>query len=258
MVTKLKNYEVFLDEDDYFDDDLFSYRSFLITKDEAKTVSGVISNEAEDDFALMKSIFDQMDSLLNLPLVAMLPEPLRTVVKEQEQTTYGMLFYDNEKGFPFTEKDLELLDKQISEYDLGSFIEVNPDVSEGDSIISCYMSLCTCFNFLEPSLLSQEIIDATRKWLKKKDVEIDLSELCTESIFESWSYNEIEKSKAEFFGELIDTVEDFLEEAGVNIPSKDRDIAIANGENPEGLALIYGEDYDYLADAFTKILHITR
>jgi hypothetical protein len=49
-----------------------------------------------------------------------------------------------------------------------------------------------------------------------------------------------------------------LEEKGISIPSEDRDLAIAAGEDPEGLALIYGEDYYYLADTFAEILHITR
>ena len=78
------------------------------------------------------------------------------------------------------------------------------------------------------------------------------------SIINSWSQKEIEESKAEFFGQLIDCVEDFLEEKGISIPSEDRDLAIAAGEDPDGLALIYGEDYDYLTNQFAEILHVTK
>ena len=49
-----------------------------------------------------------------------------------------------------------------------------------------------------------------------------------------------------------------MEEKGISIPSKDRDLTIAAGEDPDGLALIYGEDYDYLANQFAEILHVTR
>ena len=113
------------------------------------TPIGVILDEYEDGFELMRMLFIRLDDLLTLPLASSLPEPLRTVVKEQERSTYGMLFYDNEKGFPFTREELELLDKQIDQYHLGDLIEINPDAREGDPIITYYMSLCTCFNFLE-------------------------------------------------------------------------------------------------------------
>ncbi len=49
-----------------------------------------------------------------------------------------------------------------------------------------------------------------------------------------------------------------MEEKGISIPSEYRDLAIVAGEDPEGLALIYGEDYGYLADQFAKILNVTR
>ena len=174
-----------------------------------------------------------------------------------------MWFYDNEEDFPFTDDELKLLTEQIKQYDLECIIEVNPDAGVGDPIITCYMSLCSCFNFLSPELLSQNLCDETQKFLKKKEVDLNLVDLYHPwlnmiSIINSWSQKEIEESKAEFFGQLIDCVEDFLEEKGISIPSEDRDLAIAAGEDPDGLALIYGEDYDYLADAFAEILHITR
>lgn len=128
----------------------------------------------------------------------------------------------------------------------------------GDPIITCYMSLCTYFNFIGSVTLSQYIIETADVWLSDKGIHLDLSQMNVEKVITSWPRHEIEESRAEFLGQLIDCIEDFLEEKGVYIPSKDRDIAITNGEDPEGLALIYGEDYNYLADAFVEILHITR
>lgn len=111
--------------------------------------------------------------------------------------------------------------------------------------------------------MAQNLCDETQKFLKKKEVDLSLVDLHHPwldmiSIINSWSQKEIEESKAEFFGQLIDCIEDFLEEKGISIPSKDRDLTIAAGEDPDGLALIYGEDYDYLANQFAEILHVTR
>lgn len=67
--------------------------------------------------------------------------------------------------------------------------------------------------------------------------------------------------KPEFFGRLIDTVEDWLadyEFEPKDFPNEDRDIAIEDGEDPEELAIIYGDEYDILADAFAEVVGITR
>lgn len=258
MVTSMYGYEISISEDNYFDDENYMYRQISI-KDDGKTkMVGVVLDEADDEFDLMRTLFDHLDNFFHLPLADTLPEPLRTIVKEQEQSTYGMLFYDNEEGFPFTEEQLELLDKQISQYNLEYFIEINPDAKVGDPIITCYMSLCTYFNFIGSATLSQYITETADVWLSDKGIHLDLSQMNVEKVITSWPRQQIEESKAEFLGQLIDCVEDFLEEKGVYIPSKDRDIAITNGEDPDGLALIYGENYDYLANQFAEILHVTR
>ena len=54
-------------------------------------------------------------------------------------------------------------------------------------------------------------------------------------------------------------VETYLEVFGYDqddIPSDDRNQAIADGEDPDGLALIYGEDYDFLSAKFAEILRV--
>ena len=59
--------------------------------------------------------------------------------------------------------------------------------------------------------------------------------------------------KYEFFGVLIDVAEDFLDEMGItakDIPNNEREDADS--------AIIYGSDYDDLADRFSKRLCISR
>lgn len=62
-----------------------------------------------------------------------------------------------------------------------------------------------------------------------------------------------QSDRCELFGILIDVVEDWLEEKGVThdmIPNEERE--------SEDSAIIYGSDYDYLADRFSAILGIER
>ena len=47
----------------------------------------------------------------------------------------------------------------------------------------------------------------------------------------------------EFTGQIIDIVEDFLEERGITLNNPEIEEAIADGQDPEGLAIIYGTDY---------------
>ena len=52
---------------------------------------------------------------------------------------------------------------------------------------------------------------------------------------------------------LIDIVEDWLEEKGItphDIPNEERE--------DEDAAIIYGSDYDYLADRFSEVIGIDR
>ena len=47
-----------------------------------------------------------------------------------------------------------------------------------------------------------------------------------------------QENRAEFLGQLIDVVEDWLEEQGIDIPNEEKDELNA--------AIIYGSDYDKL------------
>lgn len=65
--------------------------------------------------------------------------------------------------------------------------------------------------------------------------------------------NMSQADRCELWGQLIDVVEDWLESKGItpaDIPNPYRE-----GDNP---AIIYGTDYDDLADGFANVLGIDR
>lgn len=65
--------------------------------------------------------------------------------------------------------------------------------------------------------------------------------------------NMTQADRCELFGLLIDAVEDFLEEKGItpeDIPNDERD--------SDSDAIIYGSDYDDLANRFSEVLGIER
>jgi len=55
-----------------------------------------------------------------------------------------------------------------------------------------------------------------------------------------------QETKTEFLGQLIDVVEDWLEEQGIDIPNEEKDELNA--------AIIYGADYDKLQNEFNSIM----
>lgn len=59
-----------------------------------------------------------------------------------------------------------------------------------------------------------------------------------------------QSERAELFGRLIDAVEDWLEEKGITANEEREDV--------EDAAIIYGSDYDDLADRFAAVVGISR
>lgn len=57
----------------------------------------------------------------------------------------------------------------------------------------------------------------------------------------------------EFIGQIIDTFEDFLEEKGVTLNNPEIDEAIADGQDSESCAIIYGTDYGDLQDGLESL-----
>ncbi|MDU3180443.1 MAG: hypothetical protein E6686_03455 [Lachnospiraceae bacterium] len=121
------------------------------------------------------------------------------------------------------------------------------------------------------SIIANEMVDIVSEWLKEKStlcyekfiLSADIQFLIhsIEEVLSNWSPEQIEDDKPQFYGRLIDSVEDFLEKCGIkanDIPCKDRNLSIEDGEDLDGLAIIYSEDYDYLANQFAEILNINR
>ena len=115
------------------------------------------------------------------------------------------------------------------------------------------------------TLYSVKMANVVKDWLKEKNCKKNNDLSCLMDSFEEnlskWTPETIENDKPQFFGVLIDATEDFLESIGIeakDIPSEDKNQAIEDGEDPEGLAIIYGEDYDLLANSFAEILGLTR
>ena len=76
-------------------------------------------------------------------------------------------------------------------------------------------------------------------------------------VYEDSDKDQRHSDRMELLGCLVDAVEDWLESKGItaaDIPSEDRDQAIKDGDDPEELAIIYGEDYDILSGAFERTL----
>lgn len=89
MITSMYGYEISISEDNYFDDKKIMYRQIRIKEDGKTKMIGVALDEADDEFDFMRTLFNNMDHFLSLPLVETLPEPLRTIVKEQEQGKFN-------------------------------------------------------------------------------------------------------------------------------------------------------------------------
>jgi hypothetical protein len=58
---------------------------------------------------------------------------------------------------------------------------------------------------------------------------------------------------SELKGQIVDAYEDFASEYNLDLPNSDRDDAIEDGEDPEDLAIIYGDAYDFIADTVDVI-----
>ena len=58
----------------------------------------------------------------------------------------------------------------------------------------------------------------------------------------------------EFVGHILDIFEDFLEAKGIQIPNDEKDEAVADGEEPESIAILFGTDYGSLQTSIEDTL----
>lgn len=97
-------------------------------------------------------------------------------------------------------------------------------------------------------------------WKDPADVCIECTD-CNEVLVSAEDFEESGEDRKvkredvpEFIGQLIDIFEDFLEERNITLNNPDIDDAIADGQDPEGLAIIYGTDYGDLQCELEKTL----
>lgn len=64
----------------------------------------------------------------------------------------------------------------------------------------------------------------------------------------------VENHLPEFFGQIIDIFEDFLEEKGVVLTNPEREERLEEEEDPETVAIIYGSDYDRLLEPLEQMM----
>lgn len=62
------------------------------------------------------------------------------------------------------------------------------------------------------------------------------------------------ESMPEFIGQIVDIFEDYCTEKEIILENSDRNQAIKDGEDPENLAIIYGDSYDVIGDAIRRTL----
>lgn len=98
-------------------------------------------------------------------------------------------------------------------------------------------------------------LEEKNQLIKKNELEIKDKESMAKKLF-----SETNAERCELFGCLIDVVEDFLEEKGIkaeDIPNPEREENEMDLDGPTN-AIIYGSDYDDLADRFSAVLGIGR
>ena len=61
---------------------------------------------------------------------------------------------------------------------------------------------------------------------------------------------------AEFKGQIVDIFEDYFAEHNVVLNNEDKQTAIDDGEDPDNLAIIYGEDYDVIGDEIEYAINL--
>lgn len=115
-----------------------------------------VNNDPLAELLAEKEIELHIDDILALPLYDKLPQPLKRIVNEQHDTTYGMLFIEKDEDFfsDWTKKEYETLSDQVQALGLSSYIEMPqdwediPSIPEGEPVLTAYCGLATKFNFI--------------------------------------------------------------------------------------------------------------
>lgn len=153
-------YAINIIDPEFFDDDLLNYCLFEIRRGDEQIVRSIeyvnCSVPAITKFLAEKEIEENLLDILSLPCAKDLPDPLRSIVYEQYNTTYGMLFIENDAEFrkSWNKEKLGALSNQISSYNLDTYIVMPKDpedafqIEEGEAVITAYCGLSCKFNFV--------------------------------------------------------------------------------------------------------------
>ena len=160
-IDELKvEYTINIIDTEFFEDNLLSYCLYEIRRGDEQITKSVTyvngSVPAIAKFLTEKKIEENLTDILSLPHAKELPEPLRSIVYEQYNTTYGMLFIENDAEFrkAWNKKKLSSLSSQISHYNLDMYITMPKDpedafkIEEGEAVITAYCGLSSKFNFI--------------------------------------------------------------------------------------------------------------
>lgn len=137
------------------EDFFFTYEGY---ENEEGIISGIgfVAYEIDriPEYTAFLILEKNQEQLKKLPKVTELPEPLRSLVIHQYDSSSGMLFLENDDEFweEYTEKDLEMLNEQIEKYGLEGYVELfdtkRDNIPEDVEVITCYMGLSANFNFI--------------------------------------------------------------------------------------------------------------
>lgn len=153
-------YAIDIIDPEFFEDELLNYCLFEIRRGDEQIVKSVeyvnCSVPAITKFLAEKKIEENLLDILSLPCAKDLPDPLRSIVYEQYNTTYGMLFIENDAEFrkSWNKEKLGALSNQISSYNLDTYIVMPKDsedafqIENGEAVITAYCGLSSKFNFV--------------------------------------------------------------------------------------------------------------
>lgn len=133
--------KIVVEEGDLFDEDefhMFAYSISFGTELIVESVGYATEPQNLTEKEKITWVKERLDSLLQLPKVANMPEPIRSCIVDSYVSTYGMVFK--------TVEDEEKLLQQIEQYNMENYITVGEEGTEEN--VTVYMGVSSKFNFV--------------------------------------------------------------------------------------------------------------
>lgn len=143
-------------DNNFYYADTYQYKLYRILRGNEELVETVLAAKEGKWLEAEKAAMDKLDRLLALPKAKDLPEPLRSIVRDQYFCETGMLFIESDKEFreQWSVEKVRELSAQIDRYGLKPYIEMPEkpedafEIPEGEPVISVYCGLSGRFNFI--------------------------------------------------------------------------------------------------------------